>query len=68
MALTTGFPFGIGHAPMLIPWSAFSPFQTEKFLWQTTYRTTIQTPASTVSLSFSDEDFLNAARPWIRLA
>lgn len=68
LTLTTGFPFGIGHAPMLIPWFAVGPFQTEKFLWQTTYKTTIQTPTSTVSLSFADEDLIKAAQPWIRIA
>lgn len=36
------FPlFRSGHAPLLIPWSALSPFKAGKQLWVTLYTTTV---------------------------
>ncbi|GGF11477.1 hypothetical protein [Hymenobacter cavernae] len=68
MGLKVGFPFQIGHPPVLIPWAAFGPFRAEKFLWTTFYTTTISTGnASTSNLGFVSQPLVEAARPWIRV-
>ncbi|MBF9237923.1 hypothetical protein I2I05_11005 [Hymenobacter sp. BT683] len=68
LALSTGFPFGTGHPPLLIPWSAFGPFHSEQSLWMTFYTTAIQTGAgNTLTFKFASKDLIAAARPWIRV-
>ena len=68
LGLRVGFPFQIGHPPVLIPWAAFGPFSAEKFLWVTFYTTTVRTgDTSTSNLSFVSQGLIDAARPWIRV-
>ena len=68
LALKTGFPFGVGHPPLLVPWSAVGAIGAEKFLWMTTYSASIQTGnGNSVAFTFASNDLLAAARPWIRL-
>lgn len=57
------------HPPLLIPWSAFGPFRTEKgLLWRTRCTTTIRLPTGTaVPLRFEDADLLEAVQPWVRV-
>lgn len=43
LGLRTSFLFRIGHPAVLIPWAALAPFEERRFLWATTYRTTVQT-------------------------
>ena len=69
LGLRTGFPFRIGHEPLLIPWAALSALKAEKTFWFTTYSTTVQAPSgSTISLRFGSEEVVAAARPWLPLA
>lgn len=69
LALATGFPFGVGHPPLLIPWSACGPFRAEQSLWMTFYTTEIRTSGdNTLTFTFASEKLLEAARPWISLA
>lgn len=69
LSLKTGFPFGIGHPPLLIPWSAIGPLQAETSLWMTFYSTEIQTGAGgSLTFTFTSNDLLEAARPWVQLA
>ncbi|KAA9339320.1 hypothetical protein F0P96_01455 [Hymenobacter busanensis] len=68
LGLRAGFPFRVGHAPLLIPWAAIGPVQAEKFLWTTSYSTAVRTPdGGSVSLRFTGEQLLEAARPWVRM-
>ncbi len=43
LGLRTSFLFRVGHPPVLIPWSALAPFEEQRFLWVTTYRTVVHT-------------------------
>jgi hypothetical protein len=66
LALATGFPFTIGHPPLLIPWSALGPLRAHKLLWLTSYATSVHTSdSSSVTLRFASEELLAAARPWL---
>ncbi|MCC2545400.1 hypothetical protein LJY25_03005 [Hymenobacter sp. BT175] len=68
LSLSVNSLFRVGHPPLLIPWSALEPFQTEQSLWTTFYSTTIRlSGAAGISLTFNSDDFIRAARPWIRL-
>ncbi|UOQ50893.1 hypothetical protein [Hymenobacter cellulosivorans] len=68
LGLSTGFPFRIGHVPLLIPWAALGPFRAEKSLWTTLYTTRIDTgPGPGTSFTFTGDELLQAARPWIQL-
>jgi hypothetical protein len=68
LSLATGFPFGAGHQPMLIPWSAIGPARVKQQLWLTSYETQVQTPTGSVSLTFASNDLAEAAKPWLKLA
>ena len=69
LVLATGFPFGVGHAPLLVPWSAIGMFRPETSLWMTFYSTKIQTgDGGSLTFTFTGNDLLAAARPWVRLA
>ena len=69
LVLATGFPFGVGHAPLLVPWSAIGAFRTETSLWMTFYSTEIQTGHSgSIPFTFMGNELLAAAQPWVRLA
>ncbi|HEX8506602.1 MAG TPA: hypothetical protein VF630_14660 [Hymenobacter sp.] len=68
LAMAVGFPFGIGHAPLLVPWAAVGPVEAKQALWMTSYETSIQTPASSVAFSFSSQELLQAAKPWLHVA
>ena len=68
LALATGFPFGVGHPPLLIPWSAFGPVRGKTSFWMTSYETSIQTPTSSVALNFASQDLIEAVKPWLRVA
>ncbi|HEX8328070.1 MAG TPA: hypothetical protein VF629_11060 [Hymenobacter sp.] len=68
LSLATGFPFGTGHAPMLIPWSAIGPVHVRQMLWLTSYETEVQTPTGTVGLTFASNDLMEAAKPWLKMA
>jgi hypothetical protein len=68
LGLKMGFPFQIGHPPVLIPWAAFGPFRAEKLLWVTFYTTTVRTgDTNTSNLRFVSQELIDAARPWIRV-
>ncbi|TGE08447.1 hypothetical protein [Hymenobacter fodinae] len=60
--LTTWKIFFIGHPPLCIPWSAFGPVRTRKFLWATSYITHIDCGGSSVQFIFSS-DRLREALP-----
>ena len=68
LALATGFPFGVGHPPLLVPWAAIGPVHGKKSLRMTFYETTIQTPTGSVSLSFFSQDLAAALWSWLRVA
>lgn len=68
LSLRVSSLFRVGHPPLLIPWSAIEPLQTSKFLWNTTYYTTVHTSAGgRVNLRFSNKQLVEAAAPWLRL-
>ncbi|MCB2407915.1 hypothetical protein [Hymenobacter lucidus] len=69
LALASGFPFGTGHPPLLIPWDALEPVEGEKMLWLTSYTTHIRTGDSgTTRFSFTSPELAAAIRPWLPVA
>ena len=45
--------FNIGHAPLLVPWSALGEFKSTRKFWMTQYETTVSLPQKgNVSLCF----------------
>ena len=68
LALETWFPFGVGHPPLLVPWSAVGTIGAEKLLWVTTCSASIQIGnGNSMVFTFASNDLLAAARPWVRL-
>ncbi|TGE18367.1 hypothetical protein [Hymenobacter elongatus] len=65
LVLTTWAILFIGHPPLVIPWSAFGPVRGQKFLWSTTYSTTIDCHGEALSVQFSSDRVLEALRPWV---
>ena len=63
LALKPLFLFRIGHAPLLIPWSAMGPMRTRQVLWSTMYTTDIRTDArGSVPFSFVSDELATALR------
>jgi hypothetical protein len=67
LALRAAWLFGVGHPPLLIPWSAIAPIRTHKVLWTTYYSTTIEVSSGQVDFQFSDSELAQALRPWLRM-
>jgi hypothetical protein len=54
-----------GHPPLLIPWNAFSDFQTQNFFWLSYQVTTITLkPFEKVTIAFCDEPIVKAIRSY----
>ncbi len=59
--LSVLLPFRVGHPPLLIPWSEFGPFKTQKVFWLTTFVTTIRVGKfDKISLAFTDRNLVAA--------
>ena len=66
--LSVLFLFGIGAAPLLLPWTAFQVLTPEKILWGTQYRFQIRAGSDTIEFAVQNEAFAKTITEWIRYA
>ncbi len=58
--------FAVGHAPLLLPWTAFQELPTEKILWAVRHRFEIRAGADTIEVAVQNAALADVTNQWIR--